>query len=138
MRGNPEREVNAWLEKLSELDRKRSAYQDQQAEGLITLDELRAKLSNLEETRTTAQQELEALRGRRERIEELERDRDVLVERYAGMVPEVLDALSPEERHHVYKLLKLRVRVDADGTLEVDGVLGETKKVCKVESISRC
>jgi flagellar motility protein MotE (MotC chaperone) len=134
MRGDPEREAKAWLEKLSELDRKRSAYQDQQAEGLITLDELRAKLSNLEETRTTAQEELEALRGRRERIEELERDRDVLVERYAGMVPEALDALSPKERHHVYKLLKLRVRVDVDGTLEVDGVLGETEEVCKVES----
>ena len=36
------------------MDRKRSAYQDQQAEGLITLDELRTKLSDLEETRSVA------------------------------------------------------------------------------------
>ena len=32
-RGNPEREAEAWLEKLAEVDRKRSAYQDQQVEG---------------------------------------------------------------------------------------------------------
>jgi hypothetical protein len=60
------------------------------------------------------------------------------MERYAGMVPEALDTLSSEERHHVYQLLKLRVRVHVDSTLEVDGVLGETEKFCKVESIPRC
>jgi site-specific DNA recombinase len=36
-RGNPNREVEVWAKKLAEVDRKRSAYQDQQAEGLITL-----------------------------------------------------------------------------------------------------
>ncbi|HZG64780.1 MAG TPA: hypothetical protein VEY13_14950 [Rubrobacteraceae bacterium] len=46
--GDPEREARAWLEKLAEADRKRNAYQDQQAEGLLTLDELRAKLLALE------------------------------------------------------------------------------------------
>ena len=136
VRGDPERETKVWLDKLSEVERKRSAYQDQQAEGLITLDELRAKLSSLEETRMTAQRELEALRGRQERIEELERDRDVLVERYARMVPEALDALAPEERHHVYKLLKLTARVHADGTLELNGALGDGLELCKTEPIS--
>jgi len=38
-RGNPEREEVAWARKLTEVDRKRGAYQDQQAEGLIALDE---------------------------------------------------------------------------------------------------
>jgi UDP-3-O-[3-hydroxymyristoyl] glucosamine N-acyltransferase len=41
LRGNPAQEIKAWARKLAEVDRKRSAYQDQQAEGLITLDELR-------------------------------------------------------------------------------------------------
>jgi hypothetical protein len=64
-RGNPKREEAAWARKLTEVDRKRGAYQDQQAEGLITLDELRAKLAALEETRSVALTELEALRGAR-------------------------------------------------------------------------
>ena len=47
-----------WAKKLAEVGRKRSAYQDQQADGLITLDELRSKLAALEETRTMARREL--------------------------------------------------------------------------------
>jgi hypothetical protein len=46
-RGDPNREAEVWAKKLAEVDRKRSAYQDQQAEGLITLDELRSKLAAL-------------------------------------------------------------------------------------------
>ena len=72
MRGNPDMEAEAWAKKLTEVDSKRSAYQDQQAEGLITLDELRTKLAALEETRAVALKELEALRARREQLEQLE------------------------------------------------------------------
>jgi cytosine/adenosine deaminase-related metal-dependent hydrolase len=43
-------------------------------------DELRAKLAALEETRETAERELDALRRRTERLEGLERDRDGLIE----------------------------------------------------------
>ena len=51
LRGDPDREAKAWLEKLAEIDRKRSGFQDMAAEGLITFDELRAKLAALDETR---------------------------------------------------------------------------------------
>jgi site-specific DNA recombinase len=46
-RGDPEREAKAWHDKLAEVERKRSGFQDMAAEGLITLDELRAKLAGL-------------------------------------------------------------------------------------------
>jgi site-specific DNA recombinase len=124
LRGNPAQEIKAWAKKLAELDRKRSAYQDQQAEGLITLDELRAKLSALEETRTVAQRELDALSSRQEHIERLEKDADVILERYAGMVPGALDNLTSEERHRIYKMLRLKVLLHADGSTEITGVLG--------------
>jgi hypothetical protein len=52
----------------------RSAYQDQQAEGLITLDELQTKLAALEEARAVARRELAALKEHRERIGHLEKD----------------------------------------------------------------
>ena len=93
VRGNPHKEVEVWANKLSEVDRKRSAYQDQQAEGLITLEELRTKLSDLEEIRSVALAELETLRSRREQIERLEDDADALLKHYAWMVPETLDNL---------------------------------------------
>ena len=106
------------------MDRKRSAYQDQQAEGLITLDELRTKLSDLEETRSVALAELEALRSRREQIERLEDDAHVLLKHYAWMVPETLDNLTSEERHSIYRMLRLKAVVSADGSVEVTGVFG--------------
>lgn len=37
------------------------------------------------------------------------------------MTPDALDTLTPEERHHVYKMLRLRVVVHLDGALEVSG-----------------
>jgi hypothetical protein len=42
------------------------------------------------------------------------------------MTPAALDALSPEERHHVYKMLRLTVEVFPDGSLNVTGVLGDS------------
>ena len=120
-RGNPNREAEAWAKKLLEVERRRSAYQDQQAEGLITLDELRTKLAALEEARSVARRELDALKERRERIEHLEQDANALLEHYASMVPEALDDLTSEERHRAYKLVRLNVVMYADGLVEVAG-----------------
>ncbi len=40
------------------------------------------------------------------------------------MMPETLDGLASEERHRVYKMLRLTVVARLDGTLEVNGILG--------------
>jgi hypothetical protein len=101
------------------------------AESLIDFDELRATLVALEETRDTTRSELAKLQAHGERLAELERDRDALMEGYAGMLPETLDALSPEERHRAYKLIKLTVNLSTDSTLEVNGALGDVAEVCK-------
>jgi site-specific DNA recombinase len=120
-RGDTESEVKAWLEKLTEADRQRERAQDLAIQGLLDYGELRAKLAALAETRETAEKELEALRMRRQRVEELERDRDALLRSYVGMTPEALDGLVPEERHHVYRMLKLKVSIESDGSLEASG-----------------
>jgi site-specific DNA recombinase len=138
-RGNPNREAEVWAKKLAEVDRKRSAYQDKQAEGLITLDELRSKLAALGETRGMASRELAALKEHRERIEHLEQDANALLEHYASMVPEALDGLTPEERHRVYKMMRLNVATYADGLAEVTGVfdrLMDTQGVISVKTAS--
>jgi hypothetical protein len=68
---------------------------------------------------------LAALAGRRERLEAMERERDLILESYAALVPEALDALSPEERRKVYVILNLTVEPLADGSLKISGAFGE-------------
>jgi hypothetical protein len=76
----------------------------------------------LEETRSLARQELESLKGRRERLESLKRDREAVLETYANVTVEALEGLSPEERNKLYKILKLRIVLHDNGTPEVSGV----------------
>src|SRR5215213_6277311 len=80
-------------------------------------------------TRATAERELAAVRGRKEVLKALERDRDALLESYAEMAPEALDALTGEERRQVYDMLRLKVNVATDGSMEVRGILSENVRV---------
>jgi site-specific DNA recombinase len=137
LRSDPEGEAKLWHNKLAEADRKRSNFQEIAAEGLITLDELRAKLAALEETRETAQRELETLSRRREKIEELEHDRDTLLESYTGLVPEALDTLASEERHRIYKMLRLQVILCPDAPPVVSGAFRSGVNVSELETASR-
>jgi hypothetical protein len=126
LRGDPDKQAKAWLGKLTDVGRKRARFQDMAAEGLISFHELRGTVLELDETRRTAERELEALRGRQEIVEQLKRDRDTLLEHYADMVPEALDELTPEARHQVYRMLRLEVYVHPDGDLDIRGAVGET------------
>ena len=128
-RNYPDHEAKAWLERLAEADRLRAGYQELAAKGLMTIEELSARLEELETTRRTASDELEAIRRRAERLEGLEQDRDALMEFYAGALPEELERLKPEERRRVYGMLRLEVSARPDGTLEVHGILGESLRV---------
>ena len=59
----------------------------------------------------------------------LEKDKEALLESYVSLAPEALDTLTPEERHRVYEMLRLKVSAHLDGTLEVNGVLvGDVSK----------
>ena len=135
-RGDPQREISLWLEKAAEAGRKRSGFQDMAAEGLITLDELRAKLAGLDETRRAAEAEIVHLRGRLERVEELERNRDTLLDDYTVLVPEALQELGPEERRQIYAMLRLRIAVDIDGNMQITGVIGAGAGLCETELAS--
>jgi site-specific DNA recombinase len=121
MRGDPERESKAWLQKLAEVDRKRDGYLDLAAEGFLDRGELRAKLAGIEETRETAEREIRALRDHSELLENLEREKDAVIENYAGLVPGALEDLSPKERHRIYRMLHLKVVAHPDDKLEVSG-----------------
>jgi SMC interacting uncharacterized protein involved in chromosome segregation len=125
LRGDPEQVAETWLEKLAEVDQERRGYLRLAAKGRMSDDELDEALADLDDARMVAEKELQALRSRREAIEQLERDKDALLESYARMVPEELDRLTPDERHQVYRMLRLEVSLPPEGPIEVRGILRE-------------
>jgi hypothetical protein len=87
---------------------------------LITFDELRIRLLELDETRELAERELTLIGTHKERVAELEADRDVLLASLMDIAPIALESLTPEERRQFYKLLGLRVIAYPDRSLEVE------------------
>lgn len=124
-RGDFSRDMRSWTERISECEKMRARYQELAAKGFMTLAELGLKLEEIENAKTTAEEELNTLRRRHVRLEELERDKDALMGTYSGAVPGVLDGLDPEERRRVYGMLRLRVAAGSDGALEARGILSE-------------
>lgn len=109
-----------WLERLAEVDQERRGYLRLAAAGRMSEEELDTALAELEETRQTAERELDAVGGRREEIEQLERDRDALRASWSAAVPDNLDRLTPEGRNALYHKLRLEMRPKGEG-FEVTG-----------------
>ena len=120
LHGNPDREARMWTDKLIEVERKRARYQEMAAADLISFDELRTRLLELDETRESAERELAIIGTHKERVAELEADRDALLGSLMDIAPIALDSLTPEERRRFHKLLGLRVIAYPDGQLEVE------------------
>lgn len=134
MTRDPAQGVAVLNKRLSEAEGKRARFQDMAAEGYITFEELDEKLRQIDESREETRRKLAELERQRDRVAELAQDHDELLEHYAYVVPEPLASLESEERHHVYKLMKLDVTVQVDGTLEVTGALGSEPAVCDSDS----
>ncbi len=126
VRGDPDREAKHWLERLSGAEEERRGFLRLAARGRITDEELDEELAALEETRQAAKRELGALQNRKERIEALKRDRDAVLEDYASRTPDALQALTPEERHQLYKMLRLSVKIYPGCNVEIAGAFPET------------
>ena len=80
---------------------------------------------------------LQALDKRLERVQQLEQHKDALREHYAGIAPEALDSLTPEQRHDFYKLVQLQVVVYPNGDLEIIWAGGPSLYFSNQESVSR-
>jgi hypothetical protein len=111
---------------LSEDARLRRAYQDQQATGLMTLEELASRLEELEVARKALEAELQAVERSKQKVMDLERDREAVLDSLAESIPEALDKLTDEEINKVHRKLSLRVVPSEDG-YEATGVLSTLK-----------
>jgi len=79
---------------------------------------------------------LETLRNHAQYVDELEQNRDALLDSLEGTTTDVLDSLTSKVRHQVYKMLRLNSRVNSDGSLEICGAFGVDLGVCGSETAS--
>ena len=68
------------------------------------------------------------------RTDQLRRDRDALLDSLVEIGAEALDALSPDERNQLYRILQLKVVLNKDAMPELSGVFGQGLNVCTLES----
>jgi hypothetical protein len=115
----PDEQIARWAAEAQKAKAKRARYQDQEAEGLMTREELRTKLTKLDETLGLAEAEIDKLKGHEEAFRELQRGGEELLERYARLVPEELEHLSAAERRHIHQLLQIEVRVPREGEIGI-------------------
>ena len=138
---NPDAEGKVWGDKLAEVARKRAAFQDQQAAGLMTLSELSEKLARLDEERSVAERELGRVREVQGRIQELMEERRAVLEMFGTGFALGLVWFPPSIRRGVYDLLRLRVvvqpsahpRAFANPRVTIEGDLDRNVVACTEE-----
>ena len=116
---NPGPEIERLTKRISAADRERANYHKMAAREMISFEELDERLSEVEESRRSAREELDGLNRSRQRLEELEKDRDTLLEHYKVVVPSRLYHLTPQQRHEIYKVLGTEALVSRGGSVEV-------------------
>jgi hypothetical protein len=72
------------------------------------------------------------------RAKELERNWDTLLDSYVGLIPQKLQELKPEERQRIYRMLRLRLVMDPDRSIEATGIIGAGKYLRESELTSAC
>ena len=130
--GDPGRDARILHEKMDECARSRAAYQDQQAAGLMTLDGLAVRLEELDRARRLAEAELANLSEREKRAVDLSRDKEMLSGFYSKTAPREMDSLSPEDKNHVYRLLRLEVAPVGE-SFRVSGAFCSSEGSCFVK-----
>ena len=92
-------------------------------------DDLEARLAELDRRPRHRRARDRGSRRAMEHVRSLEEDRDAVLADLEAMAPKVLDCLDPEERHRFYKMLRLKVRIWPDGSMEITGAFPEPLKV---------
>ncbi len=52
-----------------------------------------------------------------------------MLESYANLLPEKIDALGPEERRHMYRMLEIKVHPDSEGGFSLEGTINSSNMV---------
>jgi DNA repair exonuclease SbcCD ATPase subunit len=120
----PGEDGKMWFKKLTELETQEERLLDLYLENKLDMDRYEKRLAQIEQARKTVEDELARIESRAARVDQLERDREALLNHYSRIVPEHLDGLEPRERNRVYKMLNLTVLAHDNGSLELKWALG--------------
>jgi site-specific DNA recombinase len=120
---DPKKQTEIWRTRIFEANKMRKRYREMAAEGLIDFGELREKLFELDEQKEVAEREIKALQEKKQRLDEMRRDKANLLNDLVEMTPRLIDELPSEEKLRIYEMLGLRVTSAVDGTLEITGDL---------------
>ena len=96
---------------LDEIEGKRARFQHLYAEGVIGIDDLRARLSELDAIHSQAARRMDELEAHRKRLRALEHDKEEVLASYAALTRKRFEELSPEDRNGLYRRINLSVRV---------------------------
>ena len=113
---NPDAEGAALERQIEGCLKRRAAYQDQQAAGFMSLEELGEKLEQAKEQRAVAEHDLAALRRGQHKIEELEANKRALLEANSSGQLVGIDLFTPPMRRAVYEMLRLGIIVPPRST----------------------
>ncbi|MDQ3302828.1 MAG: recombinase zinc beta ribbon domain-containing protein [Actinomycetota bacterium] len=122
---DPEKETRTLTEQLEKLERRESGYYDLAADGLMSRDALRGKLTEAERQRKELEDGLRSVRNQAQSIEELRRAMLTVFARFEELRSGELRYLNPEGRRKLYGSLDLRAEVCRDGTVTLAGIFPE-------------
>ncbi len=105
----------ALAEAITALDAKRERLVDLAADGLLGKDELARRLSALDGERLTLEAELARARASTGRVEELVRQKEILLVAFGTGLRRGIGWMPPQLRREVYEALGLSITVAADG-----------------------
>lgn len=121
-RDDPEHEVSFLAASVEKLERQEEYLLDLAADTLMPKEKLRSKMGELAQQRNAAQKALREAQDRRESIERLRRELDMVWMRFEQIRCEELRHLVGEDRRSVYGGLRLRVEIDKQGNARITGV----------------
>ena len=118
---NPDATVEVWMKKIAECDRKREKNQEMVRADAMTLEELKASNTALDQERRIAEEALSDLSEAASRVEDMEKAKRAILEMWGTGLTAGVHWFPPRLRRQVYSLLRLRVEVFADKTLTIEG-----------------
>lgn len=121
---DPSSELKSLLKRRTKLEDGRTAVEDAYLEGIISGERTKARLARIDEDISTVEEKMRSIRERAKRVDALEAQGESLLDVYKRATPERLAALSPEQRHDIYTIIRLKVDVPMDAVMSARWLFG--------------
>jgi site-specific DNA recombinase len=125
LHGTPEREAAAWEQRLKELEEERRGYLRLAAQGRVVDHELDTLLSEVEEQRERAQEELRQALGRKEHLRTLAHRRELVLKLWKRLGGDRPESANSAERMQWYERLQVTATPTEDGDLRLRGLFDD-------------